>query len=160
MTSATRIDHVRAAYARFQDHRDPSSSAYGEGVVFHIAGAHPLSGDHVGVEAVTSYLARISAVSSDHSGFTITSIFTDETGDLVLVEGTAYHGGEEPFVRTIVHLLRFSHGKLVEFWDNPFDQPAEDAFWRARIPAQRDRRSQRPGGVGLQPAPPAQRSLR
>lgn len=152
MAHAERIEHVRAAYARFQDDHEPSWGAIGDGVVFHIAGAHPLSGDHVGVEAVRSYLDRVTHATTEVGGFTVSSVFTDETGDLVLVEGTAFHGGEEPFVRTIVHLLRFSGGKLVEFWDNPFDQPAEDAFWRAQIPAQRDRRSRRPS-VANRPRP-------
>jgi hypothetical protein len=67
----------------------------------------------------------------------VTSAFTDESGDLLLVEGTAFHG-DEPFVRTIVHLIRLRDGMVAEFWDNPFDQRAEDRFWSARVPAQRE----------------------
>lgn len=151
MSFGERIAAVRGAYEQSQMFPlDSPSVQYAENVVFHIAGAHPLSGDYVGVDAVRCYLAKVTEVSAGQGGFTVNSVFTDETGDLVLVEGTAFNNGAEPFFRTIVHLLRFSAGQLVEFWDNPFDQAAEDAFWRTQVPTRRIPRSR---GPTAHPAP-------
>jgi hypothetical protein len=60
--------------------------------------------------------------------------------NLLLVEGIA-RSGRPAFVRPMVHVLRSQEGRLREFWDYPFDQRAEDAFWSAyapgRVPTQR-----------------------
>jgi ketosteroid isomerase-like protein len=133
MPTDSRTEAVRRVYADFRRDPDRYFARFADDVVFHIAGHHPLSGDYTGLPAVRRYLEALAEVGG---GFTVTAVFTDETGDMVLVEGTAFHG-DEPFVRTVVHLLRLEDGLLAEFWDNPFDQVAEDRFWRSRIPAQR-----------------------
>ena len=86
---------------------------------------------------VRRYLAAVNEATAGRGGFSVTSAFADDSGSEVLVEGTAFHG-EGPFVRTVVHRLRLSEGRLVEFRDHPFDQQSEDRFWSARVPAQRD----------------------
>ncbi|MDX6327357.1 MAG: uncharacterized protein QOK15_3711 [Nocardioidaceae bacterium] len=123
---------VREAYARFLIDPDQAWLQLSPDVVFHVAGDHPLSGDHVGREAVFRYLEAIASATNGRGGFSVTSAFAVDSGELLLVEGTAFHG-EEPFVRTVVHLLRLRHGVVVEFWDNPFDQRAEDRFWTAHV---------------------------
>jgi uncharacterized protein len=129
----TLTETVREAYAEF--FLDPTQvwSRLSPDVVFHVAGEHPLSGDHVGLAAVRRYLAAVTRATNGRGGFSVTSAFTDGSGELLLVEGTAFHG-DEPFVRTILHLLRLKDGLVVEFWDNPFDQRAEDRFWAAHVP--------------------------
>lgn len=97
-------------------------------IVFHIAGSHPLSGSHRGTAAVRGYLDAVQRVPGDHPGYTVTSVLEDRDNDLVLVEGTV-RSGDPVFERTVVHLLRFRAGLLVELWDYPFDQQAEDRFW-------------------------------
>jgi ketosteroid isomerase-like protein len=130
---------IREAYAKAFLEPDDIWPKLAPQVVFHVAGGHPLSGDHVGVDAVRRYVATVTARPDGPAGFSVTSAFRDHTGALLLVEGTAFHG-EEPFVRTIVHLVRLEEGKVVELWDNPIDQRAEDEFWSARMPARRTRR--------------------
>lgn len=132
----TLTESVREAYARFLLAPEQESEQLAPDVVFHVAGHHPLSGDYVGREAVRRYIATVTEATHGRGGFSVTSVFADDSGELLLVEGTAFHG-EEPFVRTIVHLLRLEKGRLVEFWDNPFDQRAEDRFWAAQVPDQR-----------------------
>ena len=147
MADTPRTREVRNVYsASAEGDFGPLLGLYADAITFHVAGQHPLAGDYQGREAVQGYLRAVASTAGGRSGFAVTSAFTDETEDLVLVEGTAFHG-DPPFVRPVVHLLRFEDGRVVEFWDNPFDQAAEDRFWRSRtIPAQRDRRTPRPGG--------------
>ena len=128
---------IRDAYRSFAEDPDTIWYHLDDSAVFHVAGAHPLSGDYVGVAEIRRYLAAVHAAAGGRGGFSVTSAFADDRGEVVMVEGTAFHG-ETPFVRTVVHRLRLSDGKLVEFRDHPFDQPAEDRFWSARVPAQRD----------------------
>lgn len=149
-----RADAVREAYATFPADSEPVWELCADDVVLHIAGDHPLSGDYVGLDAARGYVTAVIDATHGRGGFSVTSVFTDDAGELLLVEGTAFHG-EEPFVRTVVHLLRFADDRLVELWENPFDQRAEDRFWSARIPPQRRRTSsvRIPGQQSRPPAP-------
>lgn len=128
---------VRYAYQAFVDDPDQMWDRFDDQVVFHVSGNHPLSGDYVGVARIRDYLTAVKEATGGRGGFSVTSAMADDTGDEILVEGTAFHG-EGPFVRTVVHRLRLADGKLVEFRDHPFDQQNEDRFWSARVPAQRD----------------------
>jgi ketosteroid isomerase-like protein len=131
---------VRARYAEVTLEVDRLWQMCDDDIAFHIAGTHPLSGSYLGRPAVETYVDAVRRVPGDFAGFTITSVLSDPHKGLLLVEGTA-RSGEPAFVRPMVHVLRLRDGRLREFWDYPFDQDAEDAFWRthapARVPAQR-----------------------
>ena len=129
---------IRHAYQSFADDPDSLWDRIDAQAVFHVAGRHPLSGVYAGTEEIRRYLTSVREATGGRGGYSVTSAFADETGELVMVEGTAFHG-QGPFVRTVVHRLRLSDGKVVEFRDHPFDQEAEDRLWSARVPAQRDR---------------------
>lgn len=128
---------VRAAYQSVAEHPESLWQHLDEGAVFHVSGEHPLSGDYVGGAEIRRYLAAVREATGGRGGFSVTSAFADDSGEVVMVEGTAFHG-EGPFVRTVVHRLRLSDGKLVEFRDHPFDQQTEDRFWSARVPPRRE----------------------
>jgi ketosteroid isomerase-like protein len=140
MVPDQRCTAVRARYAEVGDDADRLWSVCDDDVAFHIAGTHPLSGSYFGRAAVQTYVDALRRVPGDYAGFTVTSVLSDARKSLLLVEGTA-RSGEPAFVRPMVHVLRFHEDRLKEFWDYPFDQRAEDAFWRshapARVPAQR-----------------------
>jgi ketosteroid isomerase-like protein len=127
---------IRYAYQAFADDPEALWDLLDDGAVFHVSGDHPLSGDYVGVAEIRRYLSAVREATGGRGGFSVTSAFADDSGDVVLVEGTAFHG-EGPYVRTVVHRLRLSDGKLVEYRDHPFDQQTENRFWRTRVPAQR-----------------------
>lgn len=129
---------IRHAYQSFADDPDSVWDRIDAEAAFHVAGQHPLSGAYVGATEIRRYFAAVREATAGRGGFSVTSAFADETGELVMVEGTAFHG-QGPFVRTVVHRLRLRDGKVVEFRDHPFDQEAEDRFWSARVPAQRER---------------------
>jgi ketosteroid isomerase-like protein len=131
------IEDVRRAYQAFAEDPGQMWDRFDDGVVFRISGDHPLSGEYAGVTEIRKYLEAVHEATGGRGGFSVTSVFSDDTGGEVLVEGTAFHG-DGPFVRTVVHRLRLDDGRLVEFRDHPFDQQAEDRFWSARVPAQRD----------------------
>lgn len=51
---------------------------------------------------------------------------------VALVQGTAVDQ-EREFTRPIIHIFRAVDGRIAEFWDNPFDQYAEDDFWTTAV---------------------------
>ncbi len=59
---------------------------------------------------------------------------------------------------TVVHRMRLVDGRVAEFRDHPFDRQAEDRFWSARVPAQRDghapQGSAEPGAAAVIPPQP------
>ena len=133
------VARVRAAYDALNAGRfDAALSTMDDDVVLHIAGDHPLSGTYRGRRGLGEYLHRLQGATEAPGVYRVVSVLVDESSGDVLVEGTAHHGGEEPFVRTIVHQLRFDEGRIVEVWERPFDQAAENRFWRRRVPPQRD----------------------
>ena len=82
---------------------------------------------------VLSYFhSRLGRISGGRGGFEVEHLFAgdDEYGGSAMVQGTAFNG-DEPFTRPIIHVARIADGRFHEIWDNPFDQYAEDRFWRA-----------------------------
>jgi uncharacterized protein len=104
-----------------------------EGVVCHIGGDNPFSGDYRGVEQITGVLREMDELGGPHS-FTVTNVMSDDTGSQVLIEGVAMHGS---YARHVLNRLRYDEGRLVELWLKPLDQRTEDEFWRGRVPHQR-----------------------
>lgn len=99
-------------------------------MVMHVPGSHPLSGDHVGREAAWSYLGKVAEVSGGAGGFQLTGLTSDDQGHgVALLVGTI-----RDFVRPVVHIWRVQDGRFAEFWEQNFDQAAEDAFWNAALP--------------------------
>ena len=127
---AARVD---AGYAAMRDgDAEPAMSLFGDDVVMHVVGDHPFAGDYHGKDAVRAYLAD-TAAAAGAGVFAVTSVMVDDDRGEVLVEGTAVDGVDgdgAPFVRTVVHQLRFAGDVIVEMWRHPFDAGQEDRFWR------------------------------
>ena len=98
-------------------------------VVFHVPGAHPLSGTYRGKTQVFKYLAQVAATSqSDDGGFDVHAVMGDAEHAVALVTGTIEHNGIR-FVRPVVHVFHVQAGQVTEFWEASLDQHAEDTFW-------------------------------
>ena len=132
------VARVRAGYDAMRDGEvEPALALFSDDVVMHVVGDHPFAGDYAGRTAVRSYLAD-TAAAVGAGAFTVTSVMVDDVEPEVLVEGTAVDGvggvgdvdGRQPFVRTVVHRLRFDGDLVVEMWRHAFDPGQEDEFWR------------------------------
>lgn len=127
--TATVAELVREIYASLAS-SDPARTARAcvPDVVVEVAGTHALSGTYVGVQTVRALYHRVEELAG-RAAFTITGLMADEDEDEVLVEICLAHGRH---VRTVVHRLVLSGGRLVELHEHPMDQAAEDEFWRRR----------------------------
>lgn len=120
------MEQAYEAYAAYDI--DAIINLFADDVVFHVAGRHPLAGDLHGPDAVLGYLAAVASTGGGRGGFNVRSLLTDGELGVAVVDGTA-HDRERVFTRPIIHIFRVVDGHLAEYWDNPFDQYAEDEFW-------------------------------
>ncbi len=120
---------MRATYLAYAEmDLEAIVKAHHEDVAYHVAGHGPLSGDKVGRDAVLAYMIEISTLTGGRGGFEIRSLAADRDVGMALVRATAWAGQEE-FIRDVVHVARISERQIIEFWDSPLDQYAEDDFW-------------------------------
>lgn len=129
MSEHENVELMRACYDAYaRQDVDAIVALHHPDVTYHVAGTHPLSGDKVGIDAVLTYMLEVTRISGGRGGFDVENVAADGNLAFSRTVGTAYCG-DRPFARPIVHVVRFDAGRLVEFWDLPFDQHAEDAFW-------------------------------
>ncbi|WP_344145340.1 nuclear transport factor 2 family protein [Kribbella yunnanensis] len=99
--------------------------------VWHQPGANPLSGDHVGPDAIVAHLGRFFALSN--GTFTLETESATESGNLVstTVRFTAKREGLPDLDQHGVDVFRVDADKIAEIWLIGEDQAVEDAFWSA-----------------------------
>jgi ketosteroid isomerase-like protein len=100
-------------------------------VAWHVPGASPIAGRHVGIEAVLAYMARRRAIADATFRMHTREILVG-TDDHVaaLTDGTAVIGGRERFWST-AGIYRLRESRLAECRLLPFDQAEFDAIWDA-----------------------------
>ena len=98
-------------------------------VVWHQPGDNPLSGDHVGPDAVVAHLGRFMQLSSGTFALSTESVI--EAGDLVAttVRFSASRPGRTDLDQRGVDVFRVVDGRIAEVWLISEDQDDEDAFW-------------------------------
>lgn len=97
--------------------------------VWHQPGANPLSGDHVGPDAILAHLARFMQLS--HGTFTLETESAVPAGDLVVttIRFAAQRDGLTPLDQRGADVFRVADGRIAEVWLISEDQATEDAFW-------------------------------
>ncbi len=98
-------------------------------VVWHQPGDNPLSGDHVGPEAVVAHLGRFMELSG--GTFALSTESVTDAGALVAttVRFTASRPGHPDLDQRGVDVFRVVGDRIAEVWLISEDQDAEDAFW-------------------------------
>lgn len=97
--------------------------------VWHQPGANPLSGDHVGPDAILGHLGRFMELSG--GTFALTTESVTEAGALVAttVRFTARRPGRTDLDQHGVDIFRVEGDRIAEVWLIGEDQDAEDRFW-------------------------------
>jgi ketosteroid isomerase-like protein len=96
-------------------------------IVWHVGGASPWQGDHVGPESVLEYLAQIGEAGDSYDS-TLKSVMADDDYAAVVCGVTAKRG-EKLLESDYMLLGRFVKRQLVEVWSLPLDSRRSDAFW-------------------------------
>lgn len=97
--------------------------------VWHQPGANPLSGDHVGPEAIIAHLGRFLQLSG--GTFALETESATEAGDLVstTVRFSAQREGRIDLDQHGIDVFRVAGDRIAEVWLISEDQDAEDRFW-------------------------------
>jgi len=97
--------------------------------VWHQPGRNPLSGDHVGPDAIVAHLGRFMERSA--GTFRLETLSATEAGDLVAttVRFTASRDGRADLDQHGVDVFRVAGDRIAEIWLIGEDQAVEDAFW-------------------------------
>ena len=108
---------------------DALAATLADDVVWHQPGTNPLSGDHIGPQAVVAHLGRFMELSQGTFGLETLSV--TEAGRLVVttVRFTASRDGRDDLDQHGTDVFRVVDDKIVEVWLIGEDQPVEDAFW-------------------------------
>lgn len=105
------------------------AATFSTDAVWHQPGTNPLSGDHVGPDAIIAHLGRFMQVSGDT--FALETESATEAGDLVstTVRFSAQRADRADLDQHGIDVFRVADGRIAEVWLISEDQDAEDRFW-------------------------------
>ncbi|MGH9225953.1 MAG: nuclear transport factor 2 family protein [Acidimicrobiales bacterium] len=122
-----RVDRYLEAYAR----RDRAAMAehFDDSIVWHVAGAHALSGDYRGREDVLDYLARAQYLAEGSLNLAPIEVLSSDDHLVMFVRVRGGRDGHYLDVE-LVEVFRIGPGgRWSEFWSMADDQAQVDAFW-------------------------------
>jgi uncharacterized protein len=98
-------------------------------VAWHVAGSHPLSGDHRGEDELIAHFGRLRDLSDGTYALEPLSLLASDHHTAFFTRATARREGRALDV-VLAHVLTVrSDGLWREYWVTADDQDAEDAFW-------------------------------
>jgi ketosteroid isomerase-like protein len=98
-------------------------------VVLHVPGLQPLSGDHVGRQAVVDFVVASSTTAGRSEEVEVLEVLAGEHHVAAICRVTGRRDGHVALDNRTVHLFRLDGDAVAEIWFHNWDQPAVDAFW-------------------------------
>jgi ketosteroid isomerase-like protein len=117
---------IRRTYELFSsDDAHGMAELWCDDIVWHIAGANTVSGDHIGVDAILGMLGDVMALTQGTFQVEIKDIATSGDRGYSLHKATAMtDGGVAEFWNVLS--FRFANGKIAEVWNYAYDQSVDD----------------------------------
>jgi uncharacterized protein len=97
-------------------------------VVWHVPGASPIAGDHLGADAVAAYFERRRRLADATMRMRPGQVISEGGAVAQLVEGTAVLGGEAVSWQTL-GVYRVEAGRVHEVWLVPLDLDQFERIW-------------------------------
>ncbi|MEA2717430.1 MAG: uncharacterized protein QOI99_1747 [Actinomycetota bacterium] len=98
-------------------------------LAWHVAGSHPMSGDHRGLDGLMGYFGRLRAGTDGTFALVPESILASDHHTALFTRATARREARTLDV-VLAHALTVrSDGLWREYWVCADDQDAEDGFW-------------------------------
>jgi ketosteroid isomerase-like protein len=131
MAEHPNVQRIRDAYAAFAaGNLAEALKDMAPGAVFHFNGAGPLSGDHTGVDEITTVLARGFELTAGTQKLDIANVFADAHHGVVVLRETASRPDGATLDVDEVHVLAIDgEGRITDLWDLPSDPVAHDRFF-------------------------------
>jgi uncharacterized protein len=130
-TEQTKVAMARKGYTAFNEgDLAGAMETIADGIVWHVGGDNPLSGDYTGKEAVMEMLARFGQLTEGTYEADVHDILASEEHTVAVGTYTATRHGRTHSSRfvDIIHSTPTGHAK--EFWRFNEDQAAEDQFFK------------------------------
>jgi ketosteroid isomerase-like protein len=120
---------IEGAYAAFARGDIPTVlAALDEGILWHVPGRGPISGDYRGHEEVLGFFRQFMDLSSGTFRIRIDDVLSNDERVIVLVTESARRNGRK-WSSPQVHAWTVKGGKATVFWQFQGDQQTEDEFW-------------------------------
>ena len=98
--------------------------------VLHIKGSGPLSGDHTGVDAVSTALIGLFELTAGTLTLDVTSVFAGDRHAVVVLRESARRPDGATLDVEEVHVLALDdEGRITDLWDLPSDPDAHERFF-------------------------------
>ena len=124
------VERIRRTYHAFaKGDIQAVQGQMSDGVVFHILGHTPLSGDYTGRKEVLDFFGKLMERSQGTLKIEVHDILANDEHGVALVTETAERNGKKWNSRA-VHVTHLdADGKTREFWAFQEDQAKADEFW-------------------------------
>lgn len=99
-----------------------------DGIVWHVSGDTPLSGDYKGKEAVMGYFARLMQETGGTLKNDVHDMLANDEHGVALVNLSATRG-DKSLEMPSAQVFHMKDGKMTEFWAFSQDSAAFDDFW-------------------------------
>lgn len=129
-THPTAADALAGLYSSVADGDAAAAMSHlTDDVVLHVPGTQPLSGDHVGPEAVVAFIAASSSRADRTERVEVLDVLVGGGHAAAYCHVTGVREGRKVLDNRTIHLFRLDEGRIAEIWFHNWDQPAVDAFW-------------------------------
>ena len=109
--------------------RDAMGAALADDAVWHVGGAHRLSGDYRGRDAILDYFETVWMETADTMKLAPLEVMANDRHGAAFLHVTAERHGQ-PLDVVLAEEFRFDEdGRILEFWAHANDQAAIDRFW-------------------------------
>jgi ketosteroid isomerase-like protein len=128
MAEHPNIGRLRKVYEAFaKGDMATLTELFSQDIVWHWPGACPLSGDHVGRDAVFAVFGKMAERSGDFTA-EVHDILANDEHAVALTRSVGNRQGKQLNMPN-VDVCHIRDGKVTEFWSFAMDQRAEDQFW-------------------------------
>ena len=122
---------ARKGYEAFNEARiEAAMETIADGIVWHVGGDNPLSGEYKGKQAVLDFFLRFGQLTEGTYEAEIHDVVASEEHTLVIGTSTATRHGRTHASRFVDIIHPAADGKAKEFWRFVEDQAADDEFYR------------------------------
>jgi ketosteroid isomerase-like protein len=131
MAEHPNVQRIRDAYAAFSaGDLTAALKDLAPNAIFHFNGRGPLSGDHAGVDDITTALIGIFELTAGTQKLDIASVYADDHHGVVVLHETASRPDGATLDIDEVHVLGIdAQGRITDLWDLPTDPETHDRFF-------------------------------
>ena len=129
MADHPNVQRVRDAYEAFgKGDLDTLGKMFDPGVVYHVGGQSPITGDYKGQDEVFGLFGKLFELSGGTLKLEVHDVLANDEHGVALVGMTAKRD-DKSIDMNYTHVFHLKDGNVSEFWGFEEDQRRSDEFW-------------------------------